>query len=331
MIKAIRYLSLLLVVQLAVIAGVHLSARESDTLQMSSLLDVDYSGVDRIVVSDSEHSTELERDGDQWQLANYGNLPAAANKVPELLDRLQALKVSWPVASSGSAAERFEVATDNAQKTVAFFSDGKPEATLYLGTSPGYRKIHARVDGSDDIYVVELAQHQLPATSADWMDKTVLQVKGSITQVKSDPLNFTASAGSEADSFNWNLAELPPGTTLDNEAAATWVKRFNNLLVNQLVNDPASAEKIVIQNPLFTVNVAGEGFSDDFAFYKADDKYYVKKFGDQPLYEIASYQAEAIVNASPEDFVAKADTADEAERSQAVDTDPLGSLQSPGD
>lgn len=176
--KTIRLLALLLGVQLMVAVALGLSgSRLSVPAQAGPLVEVDKARVDRLTIEgpDSAKVTLAKVDG-QWRLPDAGDFPADGKRVDQLLDRLVELKAGTPVANSRSAQERFKVDEKQFERRITLDAGSDTLATLYLGTSPGLRRIHARKDGEEAIHSVEFASYDAPARPADWEDKTVLAV-----------------------------------------------------------------------------------------------------------------------------------------------------------
>ncbi len=313
--KTIKILAGLLLVQLIVIIGLNMANNNSANANAAKILLTDIENVDQLIFLDKqgEQSRLIKQDG-AWTMPDYGNMPAMNNKIEELLTQLREQKVSWPSATSSSAATRFEVAKDNAQKTVEFYSDGKKQQSLYLGTSPGYKKLHARVDDDNNIYVVDLAQYDLPAKPESWLDKTVLKVEGAISAIKTDA--FSLSSASSEDEQVWSVEPMTEGKQLDQEAVKRWVKRFNDLVVNKLAAEE-EVQDVVIQNPALTVNITSDSANSNLAFYKHDDRFFVKRFGEEPVFEIAKYQAETLVDATADTFQTDETENDEAQEAAA--------------
>ncbi|WP_018416586.1 DUF4340 domain-containing protein [Teredinibacter turnerae] len=308
--KAIKILAVLLVAQLVVILAIQTNQPGTAQVVAQPLISVNLNTVDtlRIDGSDGQH-VALTKRGERWQIASYGDQPADQNKVAELLQKLSGIEVRWPVATSAAAAERFEVAEGSAQKTLTIQTGDSVVDALFIGTSPSYRRVHVRVNGSDDIYQVELAQHDIPADPESWMDKTVLQFEGDILSVKAG--DIAISRDTNGDETAWKLAGSAADST-DPALINRWVKRFNSLVVNALV--PAqNVEPIIVQNPALTVHISGEKGDADYAFYAADEKYYIKRFGSSALYEIASYQAKPIVEVEPKKFMINTSDAEPAQ------------------
>ena len=49
-------------------------------------------------------------------------------------------------------------------------------ATLYFGTSPGLRQVHARSKTDKAVYTTNFATYEAPVKAADWEDKHVLEL-----------------------------------------------------------------------------------------------------------------------------------------------------------
>ncbi|SMF64581.1 protein of unknown function [Alteromonadaceae bacterium Bs31] len=318
--KVIKILAGLLVVQLVVIISLNFaSSHSAGNKSTQSLLSADIENVDELVLLDNEgERTLLKKVDGKWIMPEYGNMPAMQDKIEDVLSSIAEQKVSWPSATSTSAAKRFEVHSDNAQKTLQFFQQGEKLASLYLGTSPSYKKLHARVEGSNDIYVLTLAQYDLPAKPESWLEKTVLKVDGNITNIKTDAFSLSGISGE--DGPEWSLSPSPEGKELDQEAIKRWVKRFNDLVINSLVSEDA-VQEIVIQNPSLVANITSDLSNANLAFYTHEDKFFVKRFGEDAVFEIAKYQVEPLLNASVESFLPKPD-AQNTEASPAAITLP---------
>ena len=188
----------ILVVQL-VLAAVLFMPRGEDT---DPLVTYEIDLADRILVSSmDEDPIELRLEDGQWFL--QGGLVADTSRLETLLEVLGSDRWSWPVASTSEAARRFEVTEDAFQRQVELFVGEEELATLYLGTSPSFRLIHAREADSDNIYAIELASYDLPMRQDDWLDKSLLQTAGAI-----DSMERVGQWKAELDGEgNWRFVE----------------------------------------------------------------------------------------------------------------------------
>lgn len=202
----INLLSGLLAVQLVIIAGVFLMDTGYGEARRGPLLDFSVDAVDELRISDGveDRTLTLARGEDGWRLPD--GLPADADKISDVLSKLAGLQAPWPVATSAGTIERFEVADDQHQRRLILRADDATVADLYLGTSPGYQRVHARRAGDSAVYSVELANYQVPADADEWLDKTLLQPRGEVSTV--------VRVGA------WTLHQGEAGWLLDEEDAA---------------------------------------------------------------------------------------------------------------
>jgi len=92
------------------------------------------------------------------------------------MSRLAKLPAGWPVATTAEAASHFKVADDAFVRRLTLSHGDRTLARIYLGGSPGFRKIYARADGQTDIYSVPFNAFDANARVDDWIDKHPLKV-----------------------------------------------------------------------------------------------------------------------------------------------------------
>ncbi len=280
----IGLLGAVLVVQLLVVAALLIGDALGSDDAGSSLLSFDPDAVVKLELSTLDESVQLNRGGDGWQVGDEG-LPADSAKVSEVLDKLANVAATWPVATSSDSAVRFEVTEANFQRRLVLESVDGVVADLMLGTSPGYRRVHARADGADEVYSVDLSNYEVPVDTDQWLDKTLLGATGPITG-----LQLEAS---------WQLANTDEGWLVDDtagdpeaadqEAASQLIDRFGDLRVLGIV-EPAGESK-----GTFIVNdEAGEHRLQLFHDAEEDD-YSVGSDRTPGRFGIATYIAEQML------------------------------------
>ncbi len=266
-------LTLVLALQLLLVVAVFWPrADEGENDARTPLLALVTDNIDRIVISDAESSLLLTRTGDSWQLPEYHALPIDEQKLRRALENLPTLARGWPVASSSVAKERFEVAEDGFQRKLEFFSVGDSSAALYLGTSPGFRKVHTRIEGSDAVYAVEFNTFDLPVQPAEWLDKTLLQL-ADVQAVTG--LDYSIRKNSEA----WSGAseQAPEQTEVDK-----LINGLTSLRVTAAVDIATAAifDEMDVP-PTLTVETGSGDF--DIRLYEIEDAYYIQR-ADIPVY-----------------------------------------------
>ena len=166
-----------------VLIGALLAARSGAVAEPEPFLSFDAGMIDAVSIANDEGTVDLKKADGAWQLPE--GLPADASKVQRVLDSLSESPGGWPVASKASTAERFEVTEDNHQRRVTLKVGDDIEADFYLGTSPGYRKAHARHSGDDDIFAITFSNYEAGVAASDWLDKSLLRPEGALTEVSS--------------------------------------------------------------------------------------------------------------------------------------------------
>jgi hypothetical protein len=234
----INLLSVVLAVQLVIIAIVVTMDTGFGEVQPGPLLEFSADAVDEVRIDDGENdrSVTLVRDGDAWRLAD--GLPADHGRLENLLDKLAGLQAGWPVATSAAAGSRFEVTEDAHQRRLVLGADGTTVAELFLGTSPGFQRVHARRGDDSATFSIALANHEVPASADEWLDKTLLQPRGNITEaVRHEAWTLTRGAD------GWLVDDAPA----DQEAAARLIRRLAELRVAGTAQAPApGAEALAV-------------------------------------------------------------------------------------
>ena len=222
----IEWLLGLAVAQLVLIGLVIFSGALADD-DNSSFSILEENQIQALEVSDQDSALRIERGDAQWSVEGY---LGDADKISDVIEKVLALEAAWPVASSVSSAERFEVAEDNHQRKLSFFDvEGEMLEAFYLGTSPSYQRVHARQVGSDDIYSVKLSNYEFGLKTDDWLDKSLTKITGNITEVhliENEGQSSVKKSLVERDDL-WEIG----GQLADQTAAENYVARFSNLRV----------------------------------------------------------------------------------------------------
>lgn len=182
----ISVLSGLLVVQLVAAVAVNLGGDDYGTFEpRETLLALGDARVDSLRIADGTNAVVLAlRDG-KWVLPELANFPADQGAVERLLDRLAGLEKGWPVATTAGASRRFRVAGDDFERKLTLSSGEATVAELYVGTSPGFRKVHVRPADEEAVFAVSFDTWEAGAGADDWVDKSILALDESrITRVE---------------------------------------------------------------------------------------------------------------------------------------------------
>ena len=99
-----------------------------------------------------------------------------ASRVNTLLDSLAAARTGWAVATRDESHLQLLVAEDKFNRKVSLFSNDEEVSKLFVGSSPGLRRSHARVADVVDVYSVALNDYDIPASTAEWIEKDILAI-----------------------------------------------------------------------------------------------------------------------------------------------------------
>jgi len=202
--RLIQILSGLLVVQILIAAIIGLQGLGTGTVDNPEpLFSFAKEEVTELEVSDASQTLHLLKQGDSWAMGPDKNLPVDNSRIAMLLSSLENLNVGLPVASSKNAQAQLAVADDDYQRKLSI-NAGDTKTTLLLGTSPGIRKSHIRIEGSDNIHSASLPVSDVSASVDSWLDKSLLAVTG-ITKISSDDVTFELRA--EGDDKTWSMVE----------------------------------------------------------------------------------------------------------------------------
>ncbi len=258
---------------------------------------------DRIVVAKSDTG---------WILPDCYGAPANGEQVTALLARLAGLKQGLAVATSPAAAKRFKVAEDLFERHVVVKEADRVVGDFYAGTSPGFRRIHARRADRQEIAAVPLSTFELPTAADQWLDKNVLRIK----EDESVEISFADFSLRKIDRI-WQLEGLAEGRETDAKAARQLVDKVTGLTVQAVIK----AEEVA---PLFSGTPAlhytvtrKDGGTTTFTFVKADgDSYIVKQSGRDHYYKVHTLQVESLLKTTGETLVKK----DEAEMAKEAES-----------
>jgi hypothetical protein len=252
------------VLQLAIAIGIDIVSRPpSANASATSVLTVQQDRINRIVLDDGKSDrVTLNKVDDRWQLPDYYQLPASRTQVENILNTLATTRSGWPVATTSSGIERFEVADDHYQTRITLAHDDKTLETLFLGDSPGFRQLHLRRSGEDKVYTVKLNSYDFPLKSKNWLDRTLLQPGNDIAELHGP--GFTVDKKDDG----WTLANG------NGEVQKAEISKLVNAITHLTVE--SAADKVDAGNA-YALTVRAADDSLQYHFFSNGSDYYVKR------------------------------------------------------
>ncbi len=299
------------VLQLTIVFFVFL-LEESRTGDFSSepLMSFESAQLDKLIISDGNSEVVLSKNGEQWRISDKG-LPVADEKLDQLLEKLKNLKSTWPVAMTSSSHERFEVTDNKVRRKIALYQGDKPLATLYVGTSPGFKKSHVRVDDQDEVYALELNAYDVPASTKDWLEKNILAVQ-SVTKIKGK--DYTLSK--EGDS--WQIDPVRENREIHTDHVNNLVKAVGAFQIVDVAND--APEFTGDKHTQIQVNNGG---IHTISLMEKEGKYYVKRTGFDQEFTLSKYEYERLTKPDLESLTREIKPDDSAAQNEADDGAPV--------
>ncbi|MBU6484133.1 MAG: DUF4340 domain-containing protein [Betaproteobacteria bacterium] len=316
--KTISLLGALLVAQLLLAFGLsftgpRLSARSAD----KPLFSLAGGDVDRITIEGPDQAkVVLAKVGGAWQLPDEGNFPADKARADALVKTLEGLKEGMPVATTSQALARFKVGDDRFERRITLAGAGKTLATLYFGTSPSMREIHARRSGQRDVYSVAFATYQAPAKAESWEDKAILQIpKKDIEAIDVAGLHIArVSVTPEAAQPEWEATGLAKGEALDTKAADKLAGLLADLRIDAVLGKNAKPDYGLDRPVLALSLVKAGGQTIDYALGKEKDgkTYTLKASTRDEYFRLPDYTASPLLDAAKRDKLLAAPEASHA-------------------
>lgn len=267
----------LLAAQLLIVAVI-LAAQAGGVREPDPFLSFDADAADAVEVSNQDGAVRLAREGEQWTLE--GGLPADDSKVTEMLGKLADASGGWPVATSDSTAERFEVTENSHQRHIRIASGDDDLADIYLGTSPGYRRVHARHADGGDVYAIDFSNYEAGVKSGDWLERSLLRPAGTLSRI--ERIGEQGFALTRTDDDVWEAEEA----TLDADEVRTFVGRFTGLSVT------GTSEADLPEEPTATFRLTDDDGMQELTLYQQEDDYLATSNRIAGQFEVASYIAE---------------------------------------
>jgi len=328
--KWIFILSGLLAVQLVLAAVLNLTGEDYGTFQAEDkLLSFNRQAVDGLRIEDGTDSLVLKNQDGKWLLPESGDFPARQPNVERLLDKLAALEKGWPVAKTRSAARRFGVDEEQFERKLTLFADDDAQATLYVGSSPGSRKVYVRPGDENDIFAVDFNTWEAEAKDDDWIDKGVLTLDESIVEQLEIPGIIMQRQDGKLQVMNLEENEQTNG-----EESSALLGKLSGLRVQSLLGTDAELEYRQ-DEPVLEVRITREGGEVlGYRFSKPEDAaYYVLKRSDLDYYfKVADYLVDPVRETTRENLVqartGEASTGPAADRHDQNDTSTTNEQES---
>lgn len=280
------------------------TAADSD----QTLLAVSPEQITQVTLEGPDSQVILTREDQQWSLPDYYASRADGEKLDAALKELTTLERGWPVAQSEDSARRFEVSEENFQRKVTLSGSDGEIATLYLGTTPALRQIHARLNGEEAIYVVNYAAFNLPAKPEEWLDPATLSLpEPEVTSIGTSEWRI------RRDGEVWSFEAADAGVVNQAQAAqlASRLAALKPQSVLGTAEDPAWNMSAALS---LSVELQ-DGTQHEYRLIKPEEDHAILKRSDDPrFFRVGAFAVNELIAASKESL-----TSAESEETAATD------------
>lgn len=244
--KLNRLLLLLLVAQIGVIVAVRLLPQKKATKTSEKVLAFDAGKVAKLLVVDGtdkkKEGVVLARQGETWVVSSAGDYPVDGQKVDDLLGKLASLKAGPPVATKAAHHRALEVHAERFQRKVTLEFEGGKKLVFYLGSSPGLKKVHVRLDGKDAVVAAQpLSAWDVSGSVSGWIDTKYFSVDRE--RIATFVLqNAKGTLAIKRDAGKWVLEGEGEQPKLDQAQVDSLVSTFSSLYMRVPVGKKVEAK-----------------------------------------------------------------------------------------
>ncbi len=265
----------------------------------------------------SQNSVTLVKNGEKWVIGNADNFPAKSAEVTALLKTIASLRSHNNVLSGPKYHGKLEVAADKYQRKVTLTHEGK-ETIFYMGSSPSFKNTHLRLDGQDQVYMVNNLSHSDVGDRAwNWVERNYVNVpEAQLWAIKLTNSHGSLNLEKDPTSGNWTAVGLS-GKLKDTE-------------IKGLV---AKAREISLETPVSKSEKPEQGFSAPLAMVEltvgsstiagtppasttiqtirvgkkvsAENRYFVKSSTSDYVIKAANWAIDPLVNKQASDLIEK--------------------------
>ena len=293
--KVFLILIVALIVQVVLIFEVYKTDVGLEVNKQTPWLTVNFDRLEKMVIESGERSLiTLQRQGDSWILPDHLGFPIDQTSLQNLTDKLSNLQVGWPIATTEQAANRFHLNSEKFERKISLYQSGQLVDSFYIGTSPGFRKVHVRKDGENNIYSVELNAHDASIKVTDWFDYDQLKVNtDEIEHIEVLGMTYTLLDGA------WRSESLFEDEVINEQGLKDWLSELATIRFQQVLSsNPSKGES----NLVTTVKTSDKDI--EFKLVGSANNQHILKRSDFPYYFALSLeQAKSLMTIDRSQFI----------------------------
>jgi hypothetical protein len=279
-------LLIILLIQCGLVLIVYWPKTGGDHTKAQPLAPFGLDGIEEIHVGDEfDNETVLVKVGTRWSLSELEDLPADGAMVEALLNAIRTGSETWPVADSVAARQRFRVASYHYRRRIRLLQQDQVVGTLFLGASPGFRKVYARNETQDAIYSITFNAHDAPGNSDGWLDRKLLQIRA--------PVSIVADGYSlrrEGDNWLSGTGQAPEERELK-----ALLKTLRSLQVDGLASEDAQRDLAETEADL-VLDVQSLGGDVTLELFHQSDRYFIHSSEYPLFFKLGAYDYDRLLS-----------------------------------
>lgn len=240
--------------------------------------------LDEINISDrNDNEVVLVRKSENWVLPDLEGLPVDDGMIKDLIDALAYQSHGRPVADSVPARQRFQVTGYHYQRRLTLIGEGELLGTVYLGTSPGFRRVHARNDNGDAIYSIKFNNFDAPAAAPSWLQRSLLQIAEPI-QIKGADFEIKRDG---------NLWQTPSGIAPDRRELDALLLALASQQIDGIADEDAQ-RTLAESSPALVLDVTTDNDAHHLEYFSLDGARYVYSRNFPLFFRLSDYDFDRI-------------------------------------
>ena len=315
-----------LVVQLILVAIVFWPGTNEVEAGEALLPDIKVEQISSISIEDHDGNLSiLSRSGTEWVLSNGGDYPAKGEEITTAVGNLITANRNRLIASNVSSHDQLQVSDENFIRRIDLtLKDGKI-FRLYIGSSPGAKTVHIRLNGEDEVYLAgNISSWDLNATPSSWVDTSYLAINtdnilAAALENSNGRFEFVNVEG------NWTMLGLTEEQTLNQSNLTSILNRFASFRFKEPISQEIDdTHGLTPPTAILVFAVAEEdGTTSEYILYvgkAVDDGEAYIVYSPQTDYVVTvnRVHVESIVNHGMDDFVEQVELEEEVESAVAT-------------
>jgi hypothetical protein len=260
-------LTILLVVQIVLIAFLYRPAEINNAPDVELFENLAFEKLEKIIITDDQ-SKELVLVKEKNWVIEPEKFPASQEKLDTVIAKIKALKSNRLVSKTKSSLNRLKVGEQIFSRRVNMTGKDFSE-TLYLGTAPIYKSIHVRKEGEQNVFLAkDLSAWELPADPDSWWQKKYLTLTpGEIIEI--EVVNSAGKIHLVKDKENWKNKEEKAGN-LDPSAVDSFLSEIAEIQISKYLTKDETPQEI--KNPAGEIKLKSKTKSIKLSISAKDEK-----------------------------------------------------------